>query len=311
MNCPKCGSQINDEQKFCPNCGASLSAEKSSFAKFFNTSHPLFYPIIGGVCVFALVLAGFGYTIKNQGESQQIAEVAENVEETSNNNVTTDEHVVKRKNCVYETSNGVCFTTHVFQVNPIQVAERIWNPPNNVLDVYDHWLGAKDACETKGYKLPSDSDLRSLFSDFMGVEVKSGLNINTTKFINTTDIPNNYDVAKAIAPKGFSTDYQNNAMWNSVTLWEDTQFDNNRAYIRSKYVDSFVGVDKTSQDVSNMRLDRDTISYAICVYDPNGHPKSSIRPMWAEKLKQAEIQKQQEAKQKHEDEIRKAEDDLF
>ena len=155
------------------------------------------------------------------------------------------------------------------------------------------------------YKLPSDYDLRSLFSDFIGINIKSGIDVKTTKY-ESSEIPNNYDVAKAIAPNGFSG-YGN---WDYANFWEDSEFDNNKAYAR-KYDKSIYGTVETSQVFqSKLAYTDNELCNAICVYSTAG-VKPSIRPVWVDKLKQAEIQKQQDEIKKHEEERRKAENDLF
>ena len=57
MNCPKCGTEINDNQKFCSKCGANLTDDKNYLEKL------LFYTLITGAVVVILLLVWGGCTI--------------------------------------------------------------------------------------------------------------------------------------------------------------------------------------------------------------------------------------------------------
>ncbi len=57
MNCPKCGNEINDNQKFCSKCGANLTDDKNYLEKL------LFYTLITGAVVVILLLVWGGCTI--------------------------------------------------------------------------------------------------------------------------------------------------------------------------------------------------------------------------------------------------------
>lgn len=200
-------------------------------------------------------------------------------------------------NCVYKTSDGVCFTTHVFEAEPVEIeSNEKWNEKKN------YWLGAKDFCESKGYKLPSDDELRSLFQDILGIEIKAGINIKSYKYRGTTEIPTNYDVLKRIAPNGFSSYDSGTSKWNSIWLWEDESFDDKTAYIRIK--DIYWGDDETYQATEDKyRSGHD----AICVYNPNGKPHKSL----VQKQKEAKERAEKEAKRKEQQAKQDVEDALF
>lgn len=189
--------------------------------------------------------------------------------------------------CVYKTSNGVCFTTQLFEAEPIKV---------NVdgKERYDYWLGAKDACESRGYKLPNDDDLRALFQDILGIEIKSGIDIKSYKSKSFTDVPTNYDILKRIAPTGFNSYSQGSDKWKFVYLWEDREFDSKMAYYRYKDVDW--GDEESSQKLGERLHDYSSDINVICVYNPNGKPHKSLVQIQKEKIEKEK--KDLEAKKK-------------
>ena len=188
-------------------------------------------------------------------------------------------------NCVYKTSDGVCFTTQLFEAERLKVV-------NIDENYYDRWLTAKDACECRGYKLPSDDDLRSLFQDILGVKIEKGINIKSYKHRSTTNIPTNYDILKRIAPDGFNKYSSGTYKWRNIYLWEDESFDDKSAYVRD--FDNDFGSDVTSQKTREKRdYDRGT-EQVICVYDPNGKPHKSL----IHKLKEEEKHVKQELEKK-------------
>ena len=206
MNCPKCGNEINENQKFCSNCGANLSGKTENNMKAFNTSNQLFYPIIGGACVLALLFAGFSFAIRTNTMTSQPTEI----EETEEDNGKAFDSEIARKmqaenhNCVYVTTDYVCFTTHIFKAEPIKNFDKS-------IQEYDYWLGAKDACESKGHRLPNDDELRSLFSDILGIEVNSGIDVKSEKY-SDSNIPTDFEILKKIAPK---------QEHDNIYLWEN------------------------------------------------------------------------------------------
>ena len=160
-------------------------------------------------------------------------------------------------NCVYKTSDGVCFTTQVFKAKPIKVIGK---------NYYNYWLGAKDACESQGYKLPNDNELRSLFSDILGIQINNGTEVKTVKD-SYSKIPTNFEIIKAIAP---------NELYGGLRLWEDKEFDNNRAYARQNnyswetYETHQYITGKFEYEFGSNTPD------TICVYDSNGKPHKSL-----------------------------------
>ena len=198
-------------------------------------------------------------------------------------------------NCVYKTSTGVCFTTQVFEVEPILEE----NPKNPNFPIKNYWLGAKDTCESQGYKLPNDDELRSLYADILGIEINAGTNVLTEKY-STSTIPTNYEIFKKIAPRGFAM--YSTGDWGKVNLWENEEFNSEDAYCRDKYKDWGNDVTKQSfvnKDMSSLR--------GICVYNPNGKPYKSLL-----KTQKEEIEKyKQEQKRKEKQLQDEAENALF
>lgn len=191
-------------------------------------------------------------------------------------------------NCVYKTSDGVCFTTEIFEVDPMRIKiGSFWSA--------NYWLGAKDMCESKGYRLPSDVELRSLFKDIVGFEISKGIDIKTYKYSNSKT-PINYNVLKKIAPKGFVS---YTTSWDNVNLWENEEFDDDRAYYRNLKT---WGDEVSYQSFISIYVD----NRAICVYDANGKPKKSLVKEQKEKINaEREQQKSQQQFEKG------AEDALF
>lgn len=91
MNCPKCGNEINDNQKFCSKCGANLTDDKNYLEKF-RDSDSLFYPLIIGAIIVILLLVGIGYAMHSNfhketatTNTETLAEDTEEKEEPSTN----------------------------------------------------------------------------------------------------------------------------------------------------------------------------------------------------------------------------------
>lgn len=296
MNCPKCGSEINENQNFCSSCGTKLVKETFNFMSQCKSFISL--PIICGLCIITGLFLTIGYVINS--DTNKIT--TENISKISNENNISNfevENTQTAQNCVYRTSNGVCFTTPIFKVEPIKMY--------TTADEYKYasWLASKDACESQGYKLPSDYELRSLFSDILGIYINSGVDIKTTKDMHAPPAKN-YEILKKIAPQK-----EDNSFW----LWENEEFDDTRAYKRglnSTFADNY--------ETSQFKTDKFDIFAAdtICVYDPNGKPHKPLSEIEKEKKEKAEKQKQlqeQLQKKKREDEqkqiILEAENALF
>ena len=300
MNCPKCGSEISENQKFCSSCGANLTNEQNNINPL-NSTNKLLFPIIGGACVIALIFAGIGYSMKPSTNITDVqpTETEENIEDDGN---AFDPEIAKKMtkrehNCVYVSSDGICFTTKIFKAEPIK--------DFNKIDKYNYWLGAKDACESKGYRLPNDKELRSLFSDIIGIKVNSGIDVKSEKY-SDSNIPTNFGILKKIAPK---------QEHDNIYLWENETFDEDRALARSK--GNSWNSDETHQYIAD-KFGYKNIYYkesTICVYDQNGKPHKSLLETTKEKelqLKQQEEQrKKEEQRQKQEQMDNEAENTLF
>ncbi len=297
MNCPKCGKELNENQKFCSECGAKIG--ENDMQEIINIKWLVIsiaaIALVFGTCILATQNSPSANT-SNNNVNNEVVEDTNTDEETTAYTEEPQEvqkPVAPKPNCVYETSDGVCFTTQIFEFEPIKVQTQTSYE-------YNYWLGAKDACESKGYKLPNDYELRSLFGDILGIEIYSGIDIDTTKF-SYTKIPTNYEILKRIAPK--------KEMYG-IYLWENEEFDDERAYMRKK--DTIWGDETTKQYVA------DKFSYnknVICVYDPNGKPHKSLLEISREKeAKAKELQAKQRAlkeKQMQEELNKEAEDALF
>ena len=110
MNCPKCGSEISENQKFCSSCGANLTNEQNNINPL-NSTNKLLFPIIGGACVIALIFAGIGYSMKPSTNITDVqpTETEENIEDDGN---AFDPEIAKKMtkrehNCVYVSSDGI------------------------------------------------------------------------------------------------------------------------------------------------------------------------------------------------------------
>ncbi len=295
MNCPNCGKKFEENQKFCSDCGTSLTEENNNLTNLLNKNKTLIYSIIGSACVIAIIFAGISYTVKLNTNEQQTTETAE---EVIDEDMVFDPEIARKTigaefNCLYTSSNYTCFTTQAFKAEPIKEGKDFKD--NN------YWLGAKDACESKGYRLPNDEELRSLFSDIMGINIDSGMEVKTVKYADSK-IPDNYDLLRQIAPKGFD-DSDGARKWDNVIFWENEMFDDVHAYARKKYR-SWYEYTETEQYAEYIKLDYNI--HTICVYDPNGKPHKSLLEITKEKQKIAKQQAEQ--KRKEEEEKRKEEE---
>lgn len=288
MNCPKCGSEINENQNFCSSCGTKLVKETFNFMSQCKSFISL--PIICGLCIITGLFLTIGYVINS--DTNKIT--TENISKISNENNISNfevENTQTAQNCVYRTSNGVCFTTPIFKVKPIKM--------HTTADEYKYasWLASKDACESQGHKLPSDYELRSLFSDILGIYINSGIGIKTTKDIHTQPAKD-YEILKKIAPQRED---------DEIYLWENEEFDETRAYKRS--LGTSWGYYETSQYFSD-KFDIFS-SDTICVYDPNGKPHKSLSEIEKEKEIKLKQQKQELNKKIQEQKNREVADELF
>lgn len=106
MNCPKCGNEINDNQKFCSKCGANLTGDKNYLEKF-RDSDSLFYPLIIGAIIVILLLVGIGYVIHSNTQKETATTntetLAEDTEEKEEPSTNFDPEIAKR---ALEEKNG-------------------------------------------------------------------------------------------------------------------------------------------------------------------------------------------------------------
>ena len=166
MNCPKCGKELNENQKFCSECGAKI--DESDMQEIINIKWLVIsvaaIALVFGTCILATQNNTSANTSNNNANNEVVEDTNTDEETTKYAEEPQEEQrpVAPKPNCVYETSDGVCFTTQIFEFEPIKVQTQTSYE-------YNYWLGAKDACESKGYKLPNDYELRSLFGDIIGI----------------------------------------------------------------------------------------------------------------------------------------------
>lgn len=213
------------------------------------------------------------------------------------------EHVYS--NCVYKTKDGTCFTTKVIFPAESEFDTRgVIIHPNK-----DYWKAANNVCKSWGYKLPNDKELRSLFSDMLGIEINEGLRVETEKLYNST-IPTNYDLLKIIAPRGFVEPWNHSYIsWSEIWLWEDSEFDSERGYIRNLTGNSYKQT--TEQTYANKKGSQGA-AY-ICVYDPNGKPPTKPIKLKTPKeiIKEQRAQRAKQVQQEQANREKEVVNDLF
>lgn len=294
MYCPNCGNKIEENQKFCSYCGIniqqSLEDDETSEEKLdnfvddtrkhsFMQKHVPF--AVGLIALSLIVYFSYNHFTNNTADNYQAENAEKKVQDISeygaNQEVKEQEKQkpLAPRNCVYETSDGVCFTTKVFEAEPIKIDHGNYYS-------YQSWLGSKDACESQGYRLPNDYELRSLFSDIYGINISSGIDIVTKK---DSSVPpaKNYEILKKISPLKENRNF---------LFWENEEFDKTRAYGRS--MEYAWGYYETSQWYSAKTTRSSSPVSTICVYNPSGKPYKSLLEISKEnelKLKQQKLEK--------------------
>lgn len=82
MYCEKCGSQINDNSRFCPNCGATISGEEQNVTAASTYEGPMGNPtpvLVWGIiglafsCSFVLSFLGIIFSIIGLNKAKNFA----------------------------------------------------------------------------------------------------------------------------------------------------------------------------------------------------------------------------------------------
>ena len=324
IKCPKCGNEINVNQKFCSNCGASLNGTDKSWIKtHYNT-------VIVSAVIGLLLVCGYVMCIHTNKSTQFKTTVdTQNVEfeETGSTLIegadsedtaedTTQQPTAPKPKCIYETSDGICFTTKEFVPEPLNYHDCTGGlttygtsePPtaeyqhigiNACHDHYDFWAGAMKMCNDWGYKLPSDYELSSLANDLYGTKVSNDINVKSY-------LPDGHKENKNII-SALGMDMR---IHSKEDYWEDSARNDNTAYIRSFYnynVGAYTYRHATFKQHSSLDNTWHTHAKAICVYNPYGKAKTSYSQYVQKKQQQAKIQQQQKQEQMK----KEAEDALF
>lgn len=285
MNCPKCGNELNENQKFCSNCGYKNSDDIIS--KIFN-SKEIIIPIVSVVLILTSCIAIAVHNDTKHFDNNAITENNSNDTETEEMEEYSEEEspavkLAPKPKCIYETSDGVCFTTQIFKIEPMHYYDctgglttyNRTNPAgeearnygiNECNYMYDSWAGANKACKDWGYKLPNTEELDSLAKDIYSAIISD----EPDEF---TYLPPNKNVN--ISPlKALKPNY-NNYDTNGITkLWEDLEIDATHAYSRV--------FDDSGRRSSTRRYDSSRDYYipfrvdsSVCVYDPYGVAKKT------------------------------------
>lgn len=285
MNCPNCGSELNENQKFCTNCGAKIG--NSDMPESINIKWVVIslvaVVLVFGTCIIATQNNNLPVDTK---ENNEVIEDTTTVDDTTEYPEEEEEEqepqrpITPKPKCIYETSDGVCFTTQIFKVTPMDYynctggwttyeVERPAGEEARSYGItlckykYDNWAGATKMCGDWGYKLPSEYDLTSLAKDIFGINISNVPN-------ERSYVPNQAEV-NTVPIKALNLYAAPNA------LWEDTEESSSSAYIRGLgfldtfnkgYTERFIG-----SRYYNVTTDR-----AICVYDPYGVAKTKYVP---------------------------------
>lgn len=288
MNCPKCGKELNENQKFCTKCGAKIG--ESCMQEIINIKWIVIsiaaIALVFGVCILAIKNNLSANTSNNNVNNEIVEDTDINIdEEATEYTEEQQEPVAPKPHCVYETTDGVCFTTQLFKVTPMHyydctgglttygeektAGEEARNYGINQCQAqYDAWAGAVKSCKDWGYKLPSTEELDSLAKDIYSVIVSD-------KPYERTYLPPNQDVnitpLRALKP---DYDYDHS---KGVELWEDLEINSRQAYSRrfaiekNKYWYTWTTRHVYMRNSSAMAI----MDYAVCVYDPYGIAKKT------------------------------------
>ena len=219
----------------------------------------------------------------------------QNIEDISNN-TTNEEYIAESeevkeeytapKNCLYETSDGVCFTTIAFKPEPLNYYEctgglttyRQKEPATselakigikNCYSHYDYWAGAMKQCHDWGFRLPNEYELTSLAQDIYGVKVSRKENIMSSlpdgHKINTIPIKQLYLYIRAF----------------SVHYWENGEIEEDKAY--SRHFENTYTERRPGRRGDEVYFDH--FINAICVYDPNGIAKDNYKEFEQKRIK--------------------------
>lgn len=299
MNCPKCGNEIGENQKFCSNCGHATdnNADMPWLIQYFKEVIVVALAIFF-IFVYGALIINNNNTPVQKNETVIVHTEAEGIEEydpgCGDGLEETQQPTNLPQKCIYKTSDGICFTTKIFAPKPLNYydctggsttynhkaysSSEYCNMGINTCSAqHDYWAGAMKMCHDWGYKLASAEDLTSLVNDIYGVKV-SGEN-GVSSYLQEGKNPN-----KAIlALLGLkNTDYF------SLYLWEDKEV--NERYAYSRYITNFT----TKRYDGSPRALAPALGYcAICVYNPYGKVKTSYDEYRRQQLKQAQEKQQQ------------------
>lgn len=294
MHCPNCGNELDEEKKYCTNCGAKLDG--SDMPEVINIKWVVIsivaIALVFGTCILATQNSNPPTDTINDKTNNEVVEDTTTVDDTPE--YTAEEEpqrpIAPKPKCVYETSDGVCFTTQIFKVTPMNYydctggwttyeEERLAGEEARSYGItlckpeYDNWAGAAKMCGDWGYKLPSEADLTSLARDIFGINISNEPSQRSYcpswKKINTAPIK---ALKPDATPKNFGT-----------ALWEDTEESSTLAHARRIYIfENEYGNPASSytQRISGSRPPYyiGTIERAVCVYDPYGVAKTKYVP---------------------------------
>ena len=114
----------------------------------------------------------------------------------------------------------------------------------------DYWLGAKEYCESNGYRLPTEAELATIANSlYTGMQASATDSLGTSKYgTNNARIGSNEPVPDALSGLGSSWNY----------LWSGAETSLGRAYYRG-FTATYSSSDRTTRNDSNIR--------AVCVAD--------------------------------------------
>ncbi|MEE3350498.1 MAG: zinc-ribbon domain-containing protein [Candidatus Gastranaerophilaceae bacterium] len=320
MNCPNCGKEVNEHQKFCSHCGYNLennqqdlsnNSEKSWIEKTFGMklNYGLIFGVLFLVIIFSALIISVNKADNNTYTSnQQQNEQTENANPSNENESTEDEEIqeakqaASKRNCIYETSNGVCFTTKTFKPEPLNyydctggltTYDKVAIPAKKYQDIgirtcykhYDYWAGAMKQCSDWGYKLPNARELASLAADVYGSAISYETNVKSY-------LPDGHK-ANTIPLDILNISYN---QMRTEKYWEDKEVEGEpwMAYARD-FGPSYAKFTERITTIKDSHMTLPTVNEALCVYDPNGIAVKS----YTEYLRQqeAEIKSRQQKEQ--------------
>ncbi len=288
MNCPKCGKELNENQKFCSECGAKIG--ESDMQDIINIKWLVIsiaaIALVFGTCILATQNSPSANTSNNNVNNEVVEDTNTDEETTAYTEEPQEPEkpVAPKPNCVYETSDGVCFTTQLFKATPMHYYDCTggWTtylrekPACAEVNSYgisqcyyphDSWAGAMKACKDWGYQLPNAYELNSLAKDILGTVISNEIDEFSSK---APDKRLNLVPIEKLKPDINSKDF-------NIFLWENADDTSSTAYMRVinvfenkwgyQYSDTRRG--KGIKDAEALRF----IPWAVCVYDPYGVAK--------------------------------------